>query len=62
MPSSASCRESTGEGASVIRQVAEAEARPLIEQVARGEAVADEAWRQLGYSGSLDELGWEDQS
>ncbi len=31
----------------LLRQVAEAEARPLIEQVARGEAVAEEAWRQL---------------
>jgi octaprenyl-diphosphate synthase len=31
----------------LLRQVAEAEARPLMEQVARGDAVADEAWRQL---------------
>ena len=31
----------------LLRQVAEAEARPLMEQVARGDEVADEAWRQL---------------
>jgi octaprenyl-diphosphate synthase len=31
----------------LLRGVADAEARPLIEQVARGDEMADEAWRQL---------------
>src|SRR5690606_14996000 len=31
----------------LLRQVAETEARPLMEQVARGDDMAAEAWRQL---------------
>lgn len=37
----------------LLRAVAEAQARPLIEQVARGDEMADEAWHQL--SGLLHE-------